>query len=73
MAKLQGRVTRVLFGALPDGRLDFSRVLVPPFDLKVHVPGIDMSETDKRIASCLAHHPPVTWPPAPPPRGQRRW
>ncbi len=29
---LQGRVSRVLFGALPDGRLDFSRVWAPPFD-----------------------------------------
>jgi signal peptidase I len=71
IAKLDGRVTRVLFGALPDGRLDFSRVLVPPFDLKVHMPGIDMRETDKRIAACLAHRPPVTWPPLPPPAGKR--
>jgi signal peptidase I len=71
MAKLQGRVTRVLFGALPDGRLDFSRVFVPPLDLKVHMPGIDLRETDRRIANCLARHPAVTWPPLPPPAGKR--
>jgi signal peptidase I len=71
-AKLEGRVTRVLFGALPDGRLDFSRVLVPPLDLKVHMPGIDLRATDKRIADCLARRPSVTWPPLPLPAG-RRW
>ncbi len=72
MAKLEGRVTRVLFGALPDGRLDFSRLLVSPLDLKVHMPGVDMRETDKRIAACLARRPAVTWPPLPIPAG-RRW
>jgi signal peptidase I len=60
---LEGKVTRVLLGARPDGRLDFSRLLAPPLDLKVRLPGFDMRETDKRIATCLAKRPAVTTPP----------
>jgi len=62
---LEGKVTRVLFGARPDGRLDFKRLLAPPLDLKVRLPGIDMAETDRRIGSCLKRRPAVTSPPAP--------
>lgn len=62
---LQGRVTRVLFGARPDGRLDFSRIWAPAFDLRVRMPGLEMSKTDDRIARCLAHRPAVTTPPPP--------
>ena len=50
---IEGRVSRVLFGARPDGRLDFSRVLAPALDLKVRIPGIDTRKTDERIANCL--------------------
>jgi signal peptidase I len=53
---LEGRVSRVLFGARPDGRLDFSRVLAPPLDLKVRMPGIDTRKADERIADCLKLH-----------------
>jgi signal peptidase I len=60
---LQGRVSRILFGARPDGRLDFSRLLTPPLDLKVRLPGFDMAKTDERIESCLARRPARTWPP----------
>jgi signal peptidase I len=60
---LDGRVSRVLFGARPDGRLDFSRVLAPALDLKVRIPGIDTSKTDERIAKCLNRRPAVTSPP----------
>jgi signal peptidase I len=63
---LEGKVTRVLLGARPDGRLDFSRLLAPPLDVKVRLPGFDLRETDKRIATCLAKRPAVT---APPPAG----
>ena len=61
---IEGRVSRVLFGARPDGRLDLSRVLAPPLDLKVRVPGIDMRKTDERIGSCLSRRPAVTSPPS---------
>jgi signal peptidase I len=61
---LEGRVSRVLFGARPDGRLDFSRLLSPPLDLKVRVPGFDMSKTDERINRCLSNRPAVTSPPS---------
>ena len=61
---LEGRVSRVLFGARPDGRLDFSRLLAAPLDLKVRMPGLDMRKTDERIQSCLAHRPAVTSPPS---------
>jgi signal peptidase I len=60
---LEGRVSRVLFGARPDGRLDFSRILAPPLDLKVRLPGIDMRKTEERIANCLARRPANTVPP----------
>jgi signal peptidase I len=60
---LEGRVSRVLFGALPDGRLDFSRVLAPPLDVKVRMPGIDMRLTDERIATCRKNQPAAS-PPA---------
>ena len=59
---LEGRVSRVLFGARPDHRLDFSRLLAPPLDLKVRVPGLDMKKTDERIGNCLARRPAVTSP-----------
>jgi signal peptidase I len=62
---LDGRVSRVLLGARPDGRLDFSRLLAPPLDLKVRLPGFDMRETDRRIGNCLARRPTDTTPPAP--------
>ncbi len=61
---LDGRVSRVLLGARPDGRVDFSRLLAPPLDLKVRLPGFDMRETDRRIATCLAKRPKETTPPA---------
>jgi signal peptidase I len=60
---LDGRVSRVLFGARPDGRLDFSRVLSPALDLKVRIPGIDTHVTDERIAKCLSRRPADTSPP----------
>ena len=61
---LEGKITRVLLGARPDGRLDFSRLLAPPLDLKVRLPrGFDTSLTDKRIAKCLKERPSVTSPP----------
>jgi signal peptidase I len=53
---LEGKVTRVLLGARPDGRLDFSRLLAPPLGLAVRLPGIDMKLTDERIAACLRSH-----------------
>jgi signal peptidase I len=68
---LEGKVTRVLLGARPDGRLDASRLLSPPLDLKVRMPGFDTRETDKRIANCLARRPAVTSPPAAPPQWPR--
>jgi signal peptidase I len=60
---LEGRVARVLLGARPDGRLDFSRLLAAPLDLKVRLPGLDMRKTEERINTCLAKRPEVTWPP----------
>ena len=62
---LDGRVSRVLLGARLDGRLDFSRLLAPPLDLKVRIPGIDMGKTDQRIGNCLGRRPAETSPPPP--------
>jgi signal peptidase I len=62
---LEGRVSRVLLGARADGRLDFSRLLAAPLDLRVRLPGIDMGKTEERINNCLAKKPAETWPPPP--------
>ena len=63
---LEGRVSRVLVGARPDGRLDFGRLLSPPLDLKVRFADLDMRLTDERIQRCVDRRPSSTW--APPPR-----
>jgi len=63
---LEGRVSRVLLGARPDGRLDFGRLLERPFGPKVRLPGFDLSIVEQRINSCLARRPAVTSPPPPP-------
>ena len=60
----EGRASRVLLGARPDDRLDLSRVLAPPLDLKVRVPAFDVRKIDERAASCLSRRPAVTFPPS---------
>jgi signal peptidase I len=61
---IEGRVSRVAVGERSDGRLDYARVLAP-LGTKVRQPGVDIGETDKRIAACLARRPrPATSPPA---------
>jgi signal peptidase I len=50
---LEGRLTRLLVGARPDGRLDFSRLLARANELRVRQPGLDMTLTDQRIARCV--------------------
>jgi signal peptidase I len=65
---LEGRVQRVLVGARPDGRLDFSRVFSRALDAKVRLPGFDLTETDKRIGDCLARRPREAVPPLAPQR-----
>jgi signal peptidase I len=61
---LDGRVSRVLFGARLDHRLDFSRLLATPLDLEVRMPGLDMQKTEQRINHCLAQRPAMTSPPS---------
>jgi signal peptidase I len=61
---LEGRVSRVLFGARPDHRLDFARLFAKPLDLKLWIPGIDMGKTDERIGQCLKNRPAQTFPPS---------
>ncbi len=65
VSALEGRVARVLVGARPDGRLDFGRILQPPFEPKVRIPGFDLRSTEERIKDCLARRPADTWPPPP--------
>jgi signal peptidase I len=63
VSALEGRVSRVLVGAQPDGRLDLSRLLSRPLALEVRQPNLDLTETARRIESCLEARPDVTWPP----------
>jgi signal peptidase I len=66
---LDGKVERVLLGARPDGRLDFTRLMAPPLGLEVRLPGIDMTMTKARIAKCLERHGAGTLPD---PTGRKR-
>jgi hypothetical protein len=66
ISALEGRVTRVLVGASPDGRLDLSRLLARPLGLEVRQPNLDLKATQGRIDVCLKARPSVTTPPAPP-------
>jgi signal peptidase I len=65
ISALEGRVTRVLVGASPDGSLDLSRLLATPLGLEVRQPNLDMKVTRERIGVCLKARPAVTSPPAP--------
>jgi signal peptidase I len=62
---LEGRVSRVLLGALPDGELDFSRLWSSPASFDVRSPGYDTVKANGNIAMCLKTRPAVTWPPPP--------
>jgi signal peptidase I len=64
ISALEGRVTRVLVGASPDGSLDLSRLLAPPLGLEVRQPYLDMKLTRERIGLCLKNRPAATTPPA---------
>src|SRR5262249_2849015 len=69
ISALEGRVTRILAGALPDGSLDLSRLLKRPLSLEVRQPNLDLAETRRRIDSCLhERRPPATTPPLAPKR-----
>jgi signal peptidase I len=65
ISALEGRVSRVLVGSSPDGRLDLSRLLARPLGLEVRQPNLDLDDTKKRIDSCVKSRPGATWPPAP--------
>ncbi len=63
VSALEGRVTRILVGASPDGSLDLSRLLAAPFGLEVRQPNLDMKVTRERIDTCLKNRPKETLPP----------
>jgi signal peptidase I len=65
VSALEGRVSRVLVGAQPDGRIDLSRLLSKPLALEVRQPNLDLEETRKRIEACVKARPDVTRPPLP--------
>jgi signal peptidase I len=65
ISALEGRVTRVLVGASPDGSLDLSRLFARPFGLEVRQPNLDMKVTQERIGVCLKTRPKETLPPEP--------
>jgi signal peptidase I len=70
IAVLEGKVTRIAVGAAADGGMDLTRLFATPGgDLKVRLPGVDMTQTKDRIDACLRARPAVLSPP--PPRGGR--
>jgi signal peptidase I len=54
---LEGKVTRIALGAGADGGMDLSHLFTKPADLTLRMPGVDMTETNKRIESCLRGTP----------------
>ncbi len=64
ISALEGKVTRIAVGAAADGRLDLSRLFRKPVELKVRLPGVDMTDTTKRIDTCLHARPAVLTPPS---------
>jgi signal peptidase I len=61
---IRGKVTRVLVGGRPDGRLDASRILTR-LGTDLHQPGVDASRTKEWIAGCLKSPPPSVPPSKP--------
>jgi len=62
ISDILGRVTRVLVGGRPDGRLDFSRVFTP-LGVNLNQPGVDLTKSKEWISDCLKD-PPASVPPA---------
>jgi signal peptidase I len=63
LAALEGRAWRVV-GHDRAGHLDLRRLLVRP-GLELHLPGIDTTMAQQRIARCLKERPAQTTPPPP--------
>ena len=61
-SSIEGRVARVAAPLGASGRLDLSHVLAP-LGLALREPRMDVSDTEARIAKCLASPPAQTWPP----------
>ncbi len=62
---LEGKVTRIAVGAAAAGGMDLSRLFAKPGDLKVRLPGVDMTQTTERINACLRARPALLSPPTP--------
>jgi signal peptidase I len=54
LSVLEGKVARIAVGAAADGGMDLSRLYAKPSDLKVRLPGVDMTQTKERVASCVS-------------------
>jgi signal peptidase I len=61
VSQIVGRVSRVLVGGRPDGRLDFSRLL-SPIGLDFRQAGVDLAQARGWIADCLKQPLPSTVP-----------
>lgn len=62
VADITGRVSRLAVGGHQDGTLDL-RSLLAPLGLRVRARGIDLTDTEARLAACLRERPATTWPP----------
>ena len=65
LARIEGRVSRRAIASLPDGGPDLMHLL-PPLNLQVRQPYVDLHQTEQRIATCLTHPPKSTRPPPAP-------
>jgi signal peptidase I len=63
LARIEGRVSRRAIATLPEGGPDLMHLL-PPLNLKVRQPYVDLRQTEERIAACLSRRPRSTRPPA---------
>jgi len=62
LGRIEGRVSRRAIATLSDGGPDL-RHLLPPLNLEVRQPFVDLHQTEERIAACLTHRPKSTRPP----------
>jgi signal peptidase I len=63
VSSLEGRVSRLAFGRLREGRLDLAHPFVP-LGLSLREPRVDVRKLEERIAACVAHRPASSRPPA---------
>jgi len=64
ISSIAGRVTRIVAGGRGEGQVDLAQFLAPLVP-KLREAGLDLGQTEERIAACLKNAPAATTPPSP--------